>query len=238
MIAAIHQPQFIPWLGYFDKMDSSDVFVFLDNVQYKKNEYQNRNRLRTSGGWQWLTVPTRYKFPQKINEVQVNNSADWRKKHMQSLRTNYGGSLYYDNYIGHFTGVYQSEWELLSQLSIESVILLKELLGIKTEVAIASEMSGLSDEPNQRLIDICKKVGADTYLAGTDGIKYMDIDRFSDAGIQVTFQDFNHPVYSQVFDGFEYYMSAVDIIFNCGDKSMEIIRKEAADELTCNRPSS
>ncbi len=99
-------------------------------------------------------------------------------------------------------------------------------------------MDGVRDEPSQRLVDICVQLGADTYLAGTDGIKYMDVDMFRDAGINVTFQEFRHPVYKQMFNQFETCMSAIDLIFNCGEKSMDIIRKETAGEFACNRSAS
>ena len=89
MIVAIHQPQYLPWIGYFDKLDRADVFVLLDNVQYKKNEWQNRNRIRTSQGWQWITVPVLYKYPEKINVVKINNAIDWRRKHLSALVCNY-----------------------------------------------------------------------------------------------------------------------------------------------------
>jgi hypothetical protein len=228
----------MPWLGYLDKMDRCDVFVFLDTVQYKKNEYQNRNRIKTSHGWQWLTVPTHYKFPQKINEVPVDNGANWRTKHLHALLTNYGKSSYYKKYIENFTELYEQDWQLLSKVNMASVILLKDLLGIQSETVIASEMAGVRDEPSQRLVDICVQLGADTYLAGTDGIKYMDVDMFRDAGINVTFQEFRHPVYKQMFNQFETCMSAIDLIFNYGEKSMDIIRKETAGELACNRSAS
>jgi len=238
MIVAIHQPQFMPWLGYLDKMDKCDLFVFLDNVQYKKNEYQNRNRIKTSHGWQWLTVPTHYKFPQKINEVQIDNGVNWQTKHLHSLQMNYGKSALYKKYIGHFEGLYQQDWPLLSNVNMASVILLKELLNIESETLIASEMDGVSDEPSQRLVDICVRLGANTYLAGTDSIRYMDVDRFRDAGINVTFQEFQHPVYTQLFHEFEYCMSAIDLIFNYGEKSMDIIRKETTREFAGNWSAS
>lgn len=238
MIVAIHQPQFMPWLGYFDKMDSCDFFVLLDNVQYKKNEYQNRNRIKTSDGWQWLTVPACYKFPQKINEVLIDNSVNWQKKHLCALQTNYGKSPFFEKYIKHFKDFYDKQWNLLSKANIASVMLLKDMLGIKADIVIASEMEGLSDEPNQRLIDICRMLGADTYLAGKDGKTYMDFNRFSHAGIDVVFQEFTHPVYKQLFNEFEYYMSAVDLIFNCGKESLNMIRKERLNEYTFHRCAS
>ena len=89
MIVTIHQPQFMPWIGYFDKMEQADVFVYLDNAQFKKNEWQNRNRLKTAQGWQWLTVPVLHRFPQSIREVGINDEVDWKSKHLNALTTNY-----------------------------------------------------------------------------------------------------------------------------------------------------
>jgi len=227
MIAAIHQPQFIPWLGYFDKIDQSDVFIFLDYVQYKKNEYQNRNRIKTVDGWQWLTVPVLYKFPQKINEVRINNKIDWKKKHLHTLITNYSKSKCFEKYILYFKELYSKEWEIISDINIEVVKQLAEFLGIKKSFLVASEFaSELSEEePTERLIKLCKLTGADTYLAGKDGAKYMDVEKFTKSGIKLTFQDFKHPVYNQLFGKFEPNMSVIDLLFNHGEESLEIIRK-------------
>ena len=98
MIVAVHQPQYLPWLGYFDKMAKADIFCYLDNVQYKKNEWQNRNRIKTAQGWQWLTVPVSYRFPQKINQVGINRTTAWGKKHLQAFDTNYGRAPFYSRY--------------------------------------------------------------------------------------------------------------------------------------------
>ncbi len=216
----------MPWLGYFDKMDSCDVFVLLDNVQYKKNEYQNRNRIKTSTGWQWITVPVNYRFPQKINEVFVHNGIDWRKKNLHAMEVNYGKAPCFERHIDVLRDFYLQEWQSLSQINIACVKLLKEILGIGARIMIASEMGPLSGEPNKRLIDICKKLGSGTYLAGRDGAEYMNCDMFRDAGINVVFQEFRHPVYPQLFGKFEFFMSVVDLLFNCGVESLGIIRKE------------
>ena len=226
MIIAVHQPQFMPWLGYFDKMDRCDIFVLLDNVQFKKNEYQNRNKIKTSQGWEWFTIPVKYRYPQRISEVLIENSFNWRKKHLHALETNYRKSPYFGKYIDSFNRFYQQEWQSLSQVNIASVRLLKQLMGIDTRMMMASEMEGLSDEPNQRLIDICRGLGSDTYLAGSHGKEYMNIDLFNQAGIHVKFQEFKHPIYPQLFGEFEYFMSAIDLILNCGNGSLEIMRRE------------
>ena len=227
MIAAIHQPQFIPWLGYFDKIDQSDVFIFLDNVQYKKNEYQNRNRIKTVDGWQWLTVPVLYKFPQKINEVRINNKIDWKKKHLHALITNYSRSKYFERYIGYFKELYSKEWEFISDINMEVTRQLAEFLGIKNKFLVASKLAPelIGEEPTERLIELCRLSKSDTYLAGKDGAKYMDVEKFTKSGIKLTFQDFKHPVYNQLFGKFEPNMSVIDLLFNHGEESLEIIRK-------------
>ena len=111
LIVTIHQPQYLPWIGYFDKINQVDAFCFLDNVQFKKNEWQNRNRIKTAQGWQWLTVPVKHRFPQTIEEVEINDTVNWRRKHLQALATNYKKTPYFDEYIEFFEDVYSNEWE-------------------------------------------------------------------------------------------------------------------------------
>jgi hypothetical protein len=223
LIAAIHQPQYLPWLGYFDKMRRADVFCYLNDVQYKKNEWQNRNRIKTAQGWQWLTVPVRYRFPEKINEVAINNTTGWQKKHLQALITNYSRAPFYKSYREIFDDTYSKEWESISELNIYLLGHLRAALGIDTKPTVVSSEMDLRDEPNGRLIDICKAVGADTYLAGPDGTKYMDLERFEKNGIKIITQDFKHPVYAQMFGDFQSHMSIVDLLFNCGPESMDVI---------------
>jgi hypothetical protein len=224
LIVAVHQPQYLPWLGYFDKMIQADVFCYLDNVQYKKSEWQNRNRIKTAQSWQWLTVPVRYRFPQKINEVEVNNTQKWHKKHLQALITNYSKAPYFKDYLSPLEEFLGKGWELLSELNISLIECLREFLGLDHKPAVPASSLSLSDEPTERLIDICKSVGANTYLCGQDGQKYMDLDRFKENGIRVITQEFKHPVYPQLYSEFQSHLSAVDLLFNCGPQSVEIIR--------------
>ncbi|MFA4911540.1 MAG: WbqC family protein [Desulfobacteria bacterium] len=223
MIVAIHQPQYLPWLGYFDKIEKTDIFVILDNVQYKKNEWQNRNRIKTANGWQWLTVPVQYKFPERIDQVKINNRIDWKRKHLNAIVINYGRSLYFNKYRSFFEGVYSQEWEYLVDINVCLINFLIKALGINTETLMASKLR-LREDPTDRLIDICKEVGANTYLAGKDGRNYMDIEKFEKENIKVIFQDFQHPIYNQLFGEFESYMSVIDILFNYGEDSLRILR--------------
>ena len=223
MIVAVHQPQYLPWLGYFDKIRRADIFCYLDSVQYKKNDWQNRNRIKTSQGWQWLTVPVRFKYPEKISEVKINPTVKWRQKHLQALITNYRRAPFFDQYIGIYERIYSQDWEFVSELNIGFIERLKEALGLGAKPAIRSSQLELSEDPTDRLIDICRAVNADIYLSGQDGIKYMDLERFTSNGIQVIVQDYKHPVYQQMFKGFESHMSVVDLLFNCGPESLDIL---------------
>ena len=223
LIVAVHQPQYLPWLGYFDKIRQADVFCYLDNVQYKKNDWQNRNRIKTSQGWQWITVPVSYQFPQKIYEVKINPTEKWPKKHLQALVTNYRKAPFYKQFIDVYEQIYSEEWEYISDLNIYFIECVKQSLGLDQKPAIKSSQLKLREDPTDRLIDICKAVKADTYLSGQDGVKYMDLERFKKSSIEVIFQDFKHPVYPQMFNGFTSHMSVVDLLFNCGPRSLEKI---------------
>lgn len=223
MIVAVHQPQYLPWTGYFDKMRRADVFCYLDSVQYKKNDWQNRNRIKTAQGWQWLTVPVYYRFPALIGEVKISAAVDWRKKHLQALVTNYGRAPFFKHYIGIFEQIYAQEWEYLSELNICLIERLKQILGLGHKPVMRSSRLQLRENPTDRLIDICKALKADTYMSGQDGVKYMDLKRFQENDIQVVVQNFEPPVYPQRFKDFEAGLSIVDLLFNCGPGSLEEI---------------
>lgn len=225
MIVAVHQPQYLPWIGYFHKIDTADVFVLLDNVQFKKNEWQNRNKIKTAQGWQWLTVPVLYKYSQLITEVPINNRVNWQHKQRQAILSNYKKAPYYDLLEPFFEEIFSSSWQIISQLNIEVVTRLTEILGIDTPIYVASELGEFPGHPDERLIAIAERLGAETYLAGAGGREYMDLRKYDKAGIKVVFQDFRHPVYDQLFGEFEPFMSVIDLIFNHGDKSLAIIRE-------------
>jgi len=214
----------MPWLGYFDKIDKADAFVLLDNVQFKKNEVQNRNKIKTAAGEQWLTVPVMYQFPQLINEVEINNRERWQHKQQQALISNYKKAPHWSALEGFFTGLFQSQWQTISQLNIHVVKKLVEILGITTPLHIASEMGQFPEDPDERLIAITKYFGSDTYLAGSGGRNYMDVDKYDRNSVKVLFQDYKHPVYDQLFGDFLPYMSVIDLIFNYGDESLKILR--------------
>jgi hypothetical protein len=226
MIISIHQPQFLPWLGYFEKMARADVFVLLDDVQFKKNEWQNRNRIRTSQGCQWLTVPVLHNFGQSISEIKTNNKEDWQKSHLKALELNYCKAPYFNQYFGYFEKIYNEKWEKLVDINIRFILQLVELLGIQTKI-VQSSSYNCSNERTQRLIDLCKHFHAKTYLAGEGGQHYLDPTQFEQDNIQVTFQKYEHPTYPQMWmhkGDFISHLSIADLLFNCGPNALSILK--------------
>lgn len=223
MLITVHQPQYLPWLGYIDKIDKAEVFVILDTVQFKKNEWQNRNRIKTAQGWQWITVPVLFKFPEKIHEVGIDNTTNWKKKHLHALVTNYSQSSHFASHKPFFEDIYNRSWERIADLNLEIIKYLIKALRLETELVMASSLR-LREGQSERLIDICKTLHCDKYLAGIGGSGYMNLEAFEREGIEVVFQDFNHPVYNQLYGTFEPGMSVIDLLFNCGEKSMDILR--------------
>jgi hypothetical protein len=228
MILSVHQPQYIPWLGYFDKIARSDAFVFLDCVQYKEREFQNRNKIRTKDGWIWLTVPvvTKGLGRQNIRDVKIDNSFSWRKEHLGSIRAWYGRSTFFDKYFVFFEETYSMEWETLHDINIHIIRYILKELSISTPVYFESKC-GINSKKTDRIIEICGKLKADTYFSGIGGKEYLETEKFAAAGIALAYQDFKHPAYRQQFmkgDGdFIPYMSILDLLFNEGPRSGEIL---------------
>ena len=224
MIVAVHQPQYLPWLGYFDKIDHADIFVLPDTIQYKKNEWQNRNRIKTAAGPQWLTVPVTYRFPQRIGEVAVNNRERWQHKQRQAILSNYRQAPFWDSLAPLIEEILTPNWEYLAPLNILGVRRLAEILGIETPLYVASELGEFPDDPDERLIAITKHFGADTYLAGAGGREYMKLDSYRQSGVNVIFQEYRHPIYEQRFGVFVPFLSVLDLLFNHGPESLTILR--------------
>lgn len=221
MIVAIHQPQFCPWLGYFDKMRRANLFVILDDVQFEKNNWQNRNRIKTSNGATWFTVPVSFHFGQEIREVQVNNLTDWQKKYRMTLTQSYAKTAGLAGAKGFFDELFGRRWERLIELNLFTISWMARSLGISTPLRLSSELKA-EGQSTDRLVDICQKSGADTYLAGAGGRNYMDLGLFEKVGVRVDFQDYEHPDYAQLHGAFVPKLSALDLLLNAGERSAQI----------------
>ena len=225
MRVVILQPSYLPWLGYFDQMYKSDVFVVYDDVQYDKNSWRNRNRIKTPQGWQWLTVPVLLKgrnFP-LIKEVEINNDLPWGSKHLKSIVQNYRTARFYEDVIGGLEAILAREWKFLIDLNMECIVLLKRLLGFERKICFASELNIPKVGKTERLVEICRHFGADSFLEGDAGKSYIDDSLFTNAGITLEYQHYHHPTYEQLHGEFIPYLSVIDLLFNHGKESRQIV---------------
>lgn len=218
---AIHQPNFLPYRGYFDQIRKSDIFVFLDNVTYTKNDFINRNKIKTPNGWCWLTVPVVNKNILKtpICEVKIDNSTNWRKKHWNGIKFNYGRAPHFEEYSGFFEETYRSPWTALTDLNKFLIKAVCVFLGINGTFINASELD-TKDSGTDLLVSVCEALDADTYFSGRGGLDYLDCQKFEQQGIKVVFQDFQASTYPQLFGEFVPNLSMIDYLFNaCGRHS-------------------
>src|SRR3990170_4148201 len=197
MRIGILQPGYLPWLGFFEQMYKSDVFVIYDDVQYDKQGWRNRNRIKTANGVQWLTVPVLVKFEDNhlVNEIKIDN----------------------------FEEAYSKEWEYLVDIDIYFILKLAECLGMGDKKIIKSSTLSVTGDRIERLVNICKLYNADIFYEGAAGKNYIDDSHFAKNGIKVEYQDYKHPVYNQLHGDFVPYLSVIDILFNNGDKSLLIL---------------
>jgi WbqC-like protein len=222
---AIHQPHYLPWLGYFAKWAAADLFILLDVVQYEKNGWQNRNRIKTADGARWLTVPVHAPLGTPISEVAIDDSRGWRSRHQRAIEQAYARAPWLAAYRADLAELYARPWTRLAPLAVASATWLARALGITTPVRLASELAVTADDPTGRLVTLCRAAGADTYLAGADGARYMDLGRFAAAGIGVLAQRYEHPVYPQIHGEFVPFLSALDILLAAGDEALPILRR-------------
>ena len=224
MIVAIHQPNFLPWLGYFYKMARADRFVFLDSVPFAKGSYTNRVKIKTASGPQWWTIPvvTHGKLGQPIVKVQCSHKEDWRKKAVMTLKTNYQKCRHFQPYADRILQVLASGGDGLADLNIGLIGYVCEQLGIRTPTVRSSGMAA-QGAATDLLIVLCRELGADTYLSGSGGANYQDEAAFQAAGIRLIYANYLHPTYPQAFGDFEKGLSIVDLLFSCGPDSAKVL---------------
>jgi len=214
------QPAYLPWLGFFDQLRRSDVFVYYDDVQYDKHGWRNRNRIKTHTGPLWLTVPIRHSglgFP-RILDVEIDRRTPWARKHVASIRQAYAGAPFIRRYMPEIEEVLNHPWERLVDLNLACAHMIAGWLGIVRRIE-RSSMLGIGGAQSQRLINICRHFGASEYVSGDAASDYLDVPLFNGSGITVTWQHFVHPVYPQLHGEFVPFLSALDLLLNCGDKS-------------------
>lgn len=227
MIVSISQPRYLPFAAYLHRILVSDLFVYLDNVQYTPRDWENRNKVRTAQGWTWLTVPVRAEYRAGLPEVGIDNEQPWQARHWRTLECSYSRAPHYDATAERLRPIYEARrWERLVDLDVAVVEELCGAFGIaNTPIARASEI-GASGTGSELLLNLCKAVGASTYLSGPLGRGYLDERAFNDAGIAVAFHDYRHPVYRQLHGDFLPGMAAVDLLCNCGPQSLDVLARD------------
>jgi len=221
------QPTYLPWLGYFDLIDQSTVFVFLDNVQFSKQSWQQRNRIRTDKGMGWLTVPVRTKgrHGQLIREVEIRRSNSFPKDHIRTIEQAYSKGLFFKTYFPRLRELLSVEESSLCRLNISFIQWLANELGINSRLEVTSALRA-EGKRSELLADICLRVGANVYLSPMGSAEYLTVERqtFEQNNIEILFHNFSHPTYRQVYPPFMPHAAAIDLLFNEGTKSLEIIR--------------
>lgn len=234
MIVAAHQPNFLPWLGFFEKMRRADVFVVVDHVQFERHNFQNRTRVKASNGPLWITVPVLQRSrDERIVDKEIDNSKEgahrWSRKMSLTLRNVYAGAPHSADYVRAVTDVLDADWKSLVDLNLALIELCRGFLGIKTPLLRSSRL-GVQGAKSEMVLDLCRRAGGDVYLSGTGGCKdYLDLPALERGGVRVQWQDFVHPVYPQRprGQGFVEKLSVVDLLVNCGPRSGEVLRSDA-----------
>jgi hypothetical protein len=221
---AVLQSSYIPWKGYFDLIHDVDLFVFYDDVQFTRQDWRTRNRIKTAQGTQWLSVPAGTRIDRLICEVELADSG-WQKKHWASIRQAYSKAPAFAEYAEFFEGIYLGrQWKSLSELNQHvTVSIARELLGIRTAFSDSREF-GASGQRLDRLLDLLKRVGATHYLSGPSARSYIDPARFETAGIHLEYKDYGgYPEYAQPHPPFEHAVSVIDLLFRMGSDAPRYI---------------
>lgn len=236
-VMAAHQPHFLPWLGYFDKVGRADIFVLVDHVQYEKQNFQSRNRILTPQGEQWLHVPlVQRSRDERIYEKEINHARDgrttWNEKIVRALQCAYGRTPHYHRYRDELEAILRQRWDRLVDLNAALLRFFLDALQISTPVVRSSSLAA-SGAKSEMILSMCRAVGATAYLSGRGGSRsYLNESLFHDAGVQVLWQEFRHPAYPQRGPAgvFRPRMAVVDLLFNCGPDSAEVLRGRSIHE--------
>jgi hypothetical protein len=225
---AVLQPGYLPWLGYFDQMRRADYFVIYDDVQFDKNGWRNRNRVKSATGPLWLTVPVLLKGLNKptINQVKINNQVKWANKHIRSLQQLYAKAPYRDRYLPDLETLLNQEWQEIIDLDMALAAYLATCLEIDTPVIRASTLN-IEGGQSERLLKICQHFQVDHYLSGNSAQDYLDAALFKENGVEVVWQDYECPQYPQLFPPFVSHLSTIDFLMNCGPDGAALLRNTA-----------
>lgn len=233
MMLTAHQPNYLPYAGFFEKIARADRFLVVDNVQFVKRGtfgWMHRNRIRTNSpeGWDWLSVPvlTKGKYTQSIADAEIDNSTPWARKHWRAIEFNYRRAPHFRLYAGEIRDLYERRWERFCDLSCAFIDVLLRLLGLPRALERTSAL-GIEGESTGLVLAMCRAVGADAYLSGVHGRDYLQPEEFERQGVRLVFQEFTCPEYPQCWPGpYVPNLSAIDLLFNCGPESLRMLTRD------------
>ena len=215
---AILQSNYIPWKGVFDMMNKVDIFVFFEDVQFTRRDWRTRNKIKTANGSVWLTVPVKKvdRDNTKIYEVEISHSENWQEKHYKTIVNNYSKAPFFKDYKYLLEEIYlTTKWNFLSEFNIFTNKIIATSLGINTELVNSKDLK-ISGNKSDKLINICKKLGANYYISGPSAKEYVELEKFNKAGIKLEYINYIYPEYEQLHGEFDHNVTVLDVIFNCG----------------------
>ncbi len=223
--AIITQSNYIPWKGYFDNINSVDLYIVFDDMQYTKRDWRNRNLIKTPNGSSWLTIPVEVKgkFFQKINETQVSDP-NWGEKHWRTIQSNYSKAPFFKQYKDVFEELYRTELLNITDVNVLFIRKINEILGIKTEIIDSREFD-LIDGKTERLVDLCVKNNVSHYFTGPAAKNYMIEEMFEEKNIDINYFDYsNYPEYPQLYNEFTHTVTILDMLFNLGEETINYMK--------------
>ncbi len=231
-ITGIIQSNFIPWAGYFDFINSCDEFIFLDDTQYTKESWRNRNKVKTSNGAKWINVPVRFSLLQRtsIDQTPINYSLKWQKQHELLLTAHYKNAPYFKALFSEYMSIISKEYSSISELNFHIFEWICSYLYIKTPLTQARKYQAYGTKTD-RVIDLLKKSNASVYLSGPAAKDYLEVDKFKEAQIELRYKSYSYPPYPQIHGDFVPGLSILDLLFNVGPEAKNYIKSQAADEI-------
>lgn len=223
MILHFNQPRFLPALNYFQRMMIADVFVYRDDVQFQPKCWENRNKIKTQSGWMWLSVPVKNcPIGTNIREARIDHSTPWARRMLAAIQCNYGKAPYFEEWFPRFEKVLNHQFEFLTTLNWCIIDLFVEAWDIDCQFFMASSLECEGDT-DRILIEMCRKLGADHYLSGSEGRNYNRPEEWASAGIKLSYHDYQPVGYPQQFGEFTPWMSAIDLLMNCGARGRKYL---------------
>ena len=233
MVISIHQPDYIPYIGYYYKISQSEKFVFLDDAQFSSDNMHHWNKIKTPQGECRLKIPVDYSFGDKINQVRTKDELKWKEKHLKTIEMNYSKAPFFKVVFPRFRDVLMRHYDNLSEMNIALTEFICDGFGLEVEFLKSSDLN-LNTKREEKVIDICRAYRADTYLSGNGARAYQVEEHFTSKKIELEYSDYSPIEYKQQWGDFIPNLSVIDYIFNCGF-DMEYIKARVAGEKSGNR---